>query len=255
MPFINHHTGAIVALLTSLTWTGLAHSADQPDYDKEARWVTQVEDGLMDGDAVMIPGGDLGGKHTFLGLLTEAETDTKQLAIVVHGSGVHPDWMGVIQPLRVSLTSEGFHTLSIQMPVLPNGTDGKEYQGLFGHADQRFAAAVAYAKAEGYEPSLLVAHSLGTIMSSHYLANNDHPFQRFVAVGMGSRATEYLKHIKIPLLDLYGQDDLKSVIDSAAERQKASAHNTGYQQRQIPGDHFFSGKDDELSVAVADWLS
>ena len=92
--------------------TSFAFAANVPDYEKEKRWAEHVESGLMDGDMVWVPNGD----REFMSILTESESETKKAAIVVHGLGVHPDWSGVIQPLRVSLTKQGYHTLSIQMP-------------------------------------------------------------------------------------------------------------------------------------------
>jgi hypothetical protein len=85
-----------------------------PNYAKEKRWASQVEDGLMDGDVVWLSA----NKQPFMSLYTPSETNTKRAALIVHGLGVHPDWAQVIQPLRVALSEKGWHTLSVQITTL-----------------------------------------------------------------------------------------------------------------------------------------
>ena len=166
---------AALILISSFTFAQTV-----PDYAKEARWASFIEDGLMDGDVVLLKAND----HEFLAIYTESESDTKQTAVIVHGLGVHPDWPQVIQPLRVALTERGFNTLSIQMPVLENGVESDGYAPLLVDADNRINSAVNYLTAQGLEANVLIAHSLGSVMSTHYLANNANPFKRYVGIGM-----------------------------------------------------------------------
>ena len=230
--------------------SGLASAQTDPDYAKESRWASFVEDGLMDGEVVWIKNGD----REFLTILTESESDSNKVAIVMHGLGVHPDWTGVIQPLRVSLTEQGYHTLSIQLPVLANGIPGNEYKPLWGDADKRIKASIEYVKSLGKSPDLLLAHSYGTRMARHYLAGNpDHPFKKFIAIGMGDASG--LSAINIPTLDLYGTEDLDSVLTTVKQRQDASSHNAGYVQKQIQGDHFFNDQNELLTQTVDAWLN
>ena len=231
--------------------TNIAFAQTVPDYAKEARWASFVEDGLMDGDVVWLKNGD----REFLTILTESESDSSKVAIVMHGLGVHPDWTGVIQPLRLSLTEQGYHTLSIQLPVLANGVDGKEYDALNGDSDKRIQAAVDYIKSTGKSADLLVAHSRGTTMATYYLASHlKHPFKKFVAVGMNGGSIPYLSDITIPTLDLYGTEDIDPVLTTVKQRQAASNHNTRYSQKQIKGDHFFNDQNELLTQTVGDWL-
>ena len=238
------------ALVTLLLLTQLAWAQTTPDYGKETRWAAQVEDGLMDGDVLWL---EASGRE-FLTIFTESETESKKAAVVIHGLGVHPDWGQVIQPLRVALTTQGFNTLSLQMPVLANGVEGSAYRGLFSDADRRIAAAVKHLQAEGFEIDVLVAHSLGATMSSHYLAGNAHPFKRYVAVGMNGGATPYLPKSDVPVFDLYGDEDIAPVLDSVADRAAAAKHNANYTQKKVPADHFFNDKDELLTEEVGNWL-
>jgi alpha/beta superfamily hydrolase len=230
--------------------SNIAISALSPDYAKEARWAEQVEESILDGDSVWLSADE----HEFLTIFTEDESEGNEAAIIVHGTGVHPNWTQVIQPLRVGLTENGFNTLSIQMPVLENGMHGEDYMPLFPGADRRIMSAVKYLKDEGFNPTTLIAHSLGTTMSTHFLANNEHTFEKFVGVGMGERAVEYLSSIDIAILDLYGNEDLESVLNSTKDKMNASKHNQNYTQKMVNTDHFFNGQDELLVSEVSAWL-
>ncbi len=221
-----------------------------PDYEKESRWASQVEDALMDGDSLFL----MANKHEFMSIYTPSESNTKKTAVIVHGLGAHPDWQQVIQPLRVSLTEQGFNTISIQMPVLKNGAESHEYMPLLNDSDLRLKATLDYLSSEGMEPNLLVAHSLGTVMSTHYLANHEHPFKRFIGIGMPGTNDKYLSDIRIPVLDLYGNQDIPSVLDSVKLRAGAASNNGKYHQLEVEADHFFNDKEDLLIDSVNTWL-
>jgi hypothetical protein len=230
--------------------SSMAISATSPDYAKEARWAEQVEESILDGDSVWLSVDE----HEFFTIFTEDESEGNEAAIIVHGTGVHPDWTQVIQPLRVGLTENGFNTLSIQMPVLENGMHGIDYKPLFPGAGRRIMSAVKYLKGEGFNPTTLIGHSLGTVMSTHFLANNKHTFEKFVAVGMGRNAVQFLSNIDLAVLDLYGNEDLESVLSSTKDKMNASKHNQNYTQKMVNADHFFNNQDDLLISEVSTWL-
>lgn len=233
------------------------------DYAKEQRWIEQVADFIIDGDVVMLKADN----HEFMGIYTEADEKPKNRAmIVVHGIGAHPDWVQVVQPIRVEMTQHGWNTLSIQMPILSNDSHGSEYEPLFDEVAPRIEAAIQFLKAEGAKEIVLVAHSMGAVMSSYYFAHHPNSaITRFVAIGLnGSQkskkmnATNSIKSIKIPMLDLMGSEDLPGVISSKSARSKAAkqAGNTAYIQQVVRGaNHFFDGRNQELINAVSHWLN
>ena len=79
------------------------------DLGKEQRWREQVADSIMDGEEVDVM---VDGRAVF-GIYTEATNDSEKGMIVVHGTGIHPDWEQVVQPIRVAMAEHGWHTLSI----------------------------------------------------------------------------------------------------------------------------------------------
>jgi len=238
----------------------LLNSVQASDLDKEKRWVEQIVDFLIDGEAEWL---DL-GKHKALAIYTEASTDSvRGGVIIIHGSGVHPNWEDVIQPLRTELPKNGWATLSIQMPVLRNEAEYHEYAPLFDEVAPRINAAVKNLQAKGIKKISIVAHSLGSAMSAYYLANNKNTgIQSFVAIGMpGPRDDKRmdtvlaLQNIKLPVLDLYGEKDLDYVLESSKMRKEAGSKNNNYSQQVVKGaDHFFVNKNTELVTQVNSWL-
>jgi pimeloyl-ACP methyl ester carboxylesterase len=232
------------------------------DTAKEQRWAEQVIDTLFDGEAIWL---DAGG-HEFLGIeMAAAEGDTGRAAIVVHGIGIHPNWDQVIRPLRVQLTEHGWHTLSIQMPILPNDADPAEYEPLFDEVTDRFRAAMEYLHAAGQRDLVVVAHSMGASMTMRFLADQPETSLRgVVLVGMNGERQHgsydkvaVLETLTLPILDLYGSEDLPGVVQYAGRKANAAhlAGNRSYLQVEAQGaNHFFDGEEQQLVNIVSGWL-
>jgi pimeloyl-ACP methyl ester carboxylesterase len=232
---------ALAALLASL-------NCPAADYDRERKWADEVLPAVLVGDPVWL--GQANG-HKFLGLYTPA-THAKAGLVVVHGIGVHPDW-GLIGALRQQLPESGYATLSIQMPVLKADAKADAYPATFDEAAERLRLAVDFLKAKGYTKVAVVAHSLGTRMTYHYLSGTPAtPVAAWVAISVP--AAPDLARLKMPILDLYGQNDMGHVMENAG-RRAAGLKQKGSAQVVVPGaDHFFEGKDTALLEQVRGWL-
>jgi predicted esterase len=243
----------IVALLV------LPFNIQASDLAKEKRWANQIVDAIVDGDAVWLND----GKSDFLGIYTEAEENKDRAVIVMHGTGVHPDWQQVVQPLRVGLTERSWNTLSIQMPVLANEAKDEEYAVLYDEVAPRINAAIKYLKDNGSNNIVLIGHSQGATMAAYYLTTSKQGIKGFVAIGMSAiealpamNSIKALEKINIPVLDLYGTEDLVTVISAIESRAAAAkkAGNKNFSQKQITGNHFYDGQEDSLVKTVAEWL-
>ena len=240
-----------------ITLLMLAAPVAASDLEKEQRWREQVEDSIMDGEAVDLV---VEGREIFA-IYMEAEDGSDKGMIVVHGTGIHPNWQQVVQPIRVEMAAHGWNTLSIQMPILHNEAQYEEYVALYPEVPPRLRAAEAFLKDRGIQTLLIAAHSQGATMSSYYLSRHPSDVKGLIAIGMGAtqkdshiNSAQSLKKITIPVLDLYGDDDLPGVLDTVDARTESSAHNAQYSQQMIKGaNHFFDGMDDELVSAVAGW--
>jgi predicted esterase len=228
------------------------------DFAKEQRWADQVVDFIMDGEAAWL-GVD---NREILSIYTASEEDSDKALIVMHGTGVHPDWNQVIQPLRVEMPLRGWHTISIQMPVLPNEASHDDYAPLFVEVPPRIEAAIAFLQGLGIKNIVLVGHSLGSLMASYYLSTSaNDAVKGFVAIGMpGSsshdqmNALKTLSGVEVPILDLFGSMDLAEVLESTRAK-KLAAQRAAFEQVEVKGaNHFFDNYEEELVDTVDDWL-
>ncbi len=144
------------------------------------------------------------GEHLYL------EGKSQLGFILCHGGGAYPDWK-VVGSLRRSLNSAlgGAHTLSLQMPT----SSGKwtNYLDTFPAAMKTIKHGVAFLQSKGINKIVLVGHSMGARMASYFLAHQEtHGVDLFVGLGMRNNGGEGLnvlsnmRHINIPILDIYG---------------------------------------------------
>ena len=101
-------------------------------------------------------------------------------------------------------------------------------------------------------------------MAAYHLSKSSADISGFVGIGMSASSKDNrmnqshsLTRIKIPVLDLYGEDDLPDVLKTTDKRAKAAriSSNRQYTQMMTKGaNHFFDGKETELVKTTASWL-
>jgi pimeloyl-ACP methyl ester carboxylesterase len=232
------------------------------DLEREQRWKAQIVDAILVGEAEML---DADGQE-FLSIYTESDSQPLQGGVIlIHGIGVHPDWPDVINPLRERLPEHGWSTLSLQMPVLEADAGAADYYPIFAEVQPRIDAGIRFLQAQGIDNIVIVAHSLGAQMAAWWLAQTDDPpVMGLVAIGLSGTRHEdngdvpaWIAAITLPMLDLYGENDLPAVKNTAADRAAAAARagNATFTQVEVPGaGHMFQGRNDALQEAVLNWL-
>ena len=243
----NMQLGLIAGLAALFSLTTFA-AGGTADYAREKKWADEVVPGLVVGDPVYLQ--TPRGHHKFLTLFTPV-AGTDKAAIVVHGLGIHPDW-GMVGTLRTELADRGFATLSLQMPILAADAKAEAYPPTFPEAAERIAEAVGFLKAKGYTQLAIVSHSMGSRMSRVYLAGKPDPVVKSWA-SLGISVDDY-QAVKLPILDLYGDNDLPQVLANAGKRQQSLAAKDSRQVMIARTDHFFTGHEAEMVTAVADFL-
>jgi pimeloyl-ACP methyl ester carboxylesterase len=188
--------------------------------------------------------------------------DSKVGVILAHGQGLDPDSQ-VVGPLRKSINKElGFHTLSLQMPVVPGSKNPNkflEYGPTFPEAYKTIQAGIDFLKKEkGIERVYLMGYSMGGRMTTGFLAQNpDSGVIGYIGVGLLGGGQEplntnlNLKKVKLPVIDVYADSgpDAKS-----AEFRKAFVSDR-YKQVVISGaKHDYRGYDNQIAKAVINWL-
>lgn len=242
------------AWLISLLLAVSAPTFAAADYEREKRWDDEITPGIVVGDPVYL---EQRNRHKFLGIYTESP-QPKMGVVVVHGSGIHPDW-GMIGKLRQRLPDYGYTTLSIQMPVLAVDAKPEAYAAHFPEAVERLQLAVDYLKRKRYKRIALVSHSMGSRMSHAFMARNPPEVEAWVAMGMpaafGTGAAITYDGIKAPVLDLYGAHDLPQVLAGVAERKVSLQGNKQSKQVMVPDtDHFFADHEEAMIKQVKDFL-
>ncbi len=257
-PFLLTFQTGLVALLG----LAVAGTTAASDIDKEKRWAEQLQDQLVVGEPVRLTA----EQQDFFALYTPAVGKVQRGGVILlHGLGAHPDWPDVISPLRKNLPDTGWSTLSIQLPIRPNEADFADYPPLFPEANVRISAAIRYLKKQGLSNIVLVGHSLGAAMGAYFLAQkapDSEAVRAFVGIGMGhapgtvAHTPDSLAKMTLPVLDLYGTQDLRGVLGSTKARAASQADNAGYRQLAIAGaDHFFRGLEATLVKRVSSWLN
>ncbi len=244
--------------------------SSEPNLEREKRMAAEVEDAILDGEVIFLKAQNNEkdkDSHPFMAIdtLPENTEKTKGAIVILHGRGFHPDWEDAIQPLRVQLAEKGWRTLSVQMPVLEKTAKYYDYVPLFGAATPRIETAINYLKDNGETNIVLLAHSCGAHMAMHWIGNKgDSMISAYIGAGMG--ATDYkqsmakpfpLDKMKVPVLDIYGEDEYPAVIKMASERRAAieKAGNKKSKQVIVTGaNHYFTDKGDALVEKVAEWL-
>lgn len=230
------------------------------DLVREQRIGNEIVDAIFDGEPEILEANG----HEFLTIYTEAD-EPKGAVIVMHGRGFHPDWVNVIQPLRVGLAESGWSTLSLQMPVLEKAATYYDYEPIFAESIPRIEAGIAFLKEAGFKKIIVVAHSCGSHMLMEYVRQKgDDAF--FAYVGISMSATDYnqpmrqllpLEKISKPLLDVYGELDYPAVMGLAPVRllQTKKAGNVKSKQVIIPeASHYYLDQGELLTETVAEWL-
>jgi pimeloyl-ACP methyl ester carboxylesterase len=213
--------------------------------------------------------------------------------ILLHGMGGHPDWPDVISPLRKSLPKHGWSTLSIQLPTFEKGGQISDYNDTMATVSARIKAAIEHFLSIGNSNIVLLGHGLGSTMGASFLASTpDNGVAAFIGISMpyyrdGEEwmdLTKSIEKINLPMLDVYGSNDLTSVINNADKRAlaarrgglKASKNRQfdgfnrsatakgafskiggfiAYRKFQITGaNHSFRGQERILSKRIIGWL-
>jgi len=249
---------AILAVLLALP----AFPGHSSNRDREDRLVEEIEANLFDGELIsLMPGAD-----AFTAVQMASQTDTTRGGVILlHGRGFHADWPENIGPLRVGLSEAGWHTLSLQLPVLEKSAKYFDYLPVLPEVLPRIDAALAHLRNQNISPIVLLAHSCGAHMAMLWMEQYaDQGIDAFVGIGMG--ATDYqqpMRHpfpfasLKVPVLDLYGELDYPAVHRLAPERLKLLNHGGNPLSKQVVAtgaDHYFSDNSEQLIKEVSDWL-
>lgn len=253
----------IVVFILGFIFNGQLVAEDIKELSREQQIVEKL---ILTADADEIINLKASGGR-FAGLYKRAKTrESHGVVILVHGMGAHPDWPDVISPLRTRLAEFGWSTLSIQMPILSPEEPVAEYGKTLRLANSRMQAAVDYLHDWEIDPIILLGYSFGAAQAANYLASNKPEYiKAFVSVSMLAQkfikpeldVYKFISGITIPILDIYGEEDLEDVRRGIDDRRLAANKNsnTGFQQIELQrSGHHYLGFEDALAEQIQIWL-
>lgn len=238
----------------------------KPNLIRESRMISEIEEAVMDGDVEFLP---LASDKEVFSIYMESERDSfKGGVIILHNRGQHANWSDTTKPLRVGLAEKGWHTLSVQMPVLEKNAKYYDYVPIFPYSHERIEAGIDFYKNRGIDNIILIAHGCGAHMAMSYFDKyGDDKISAYVGIGMG--ATDYkqkaVKRVPLdimlkPVLDVYGEKDFPGVKRSAGQRKwlMEIANNQQSTQKIIAkADHYYkeNGSSKVLVEVINRWMS
>ncbi|HLA75861.1 MAG TPA: DUF3530 family protein [Gammaproteobacteria bacterium] len=258
---------AVCLLLT----TALAHATFKA---REQRWAAQIQETLFTGEAVWLVAQQKPKDVKFFALYTPAHGKTTQGGILVlHDNGQHPDWPDVTSLLRRELPEHGWATLSMQMPILPYVAPITAFGPIFDETPPRIRAGIEFLRSKGIRRIIIAGHGTGASMAAAFLAQQPNSgISGLVGVAFDAPVINntidkldprlysptMLARIKVPVLDIYGGLDTKTVTGSTELRSQAAkkAGNKNFEQVRIPdADHQFGRYEKDLVKHIVDWLA
>ena len=258
----NKRVSLLIALLLAGFLSSQVAAQTTSNLKREKNWADQVVDAVVVGEPVWFSA----RRHKFLALYAPPAQPGNRGVILIHGRGVHPAW-GFIDTLRADLAEAGFHTLSLQMPILAADSPFGAYGKTFPEAFERVDAGIQYLKTKGAGRVVLLGHSTGAMTAVAYVAKHPQaPVTGIVAIGLTTfpsgpdsmQPAIMLKSVHVPVLDIYGSNDLHEVLSYTEARRTAAqaAGNKGYRAvRVADANHFFTDQYEALKKQIVEWLA
>jgi len=194
-----------------------------------------IEQDLQQGQAVWL--GE--GQERFFTIFTpDLSGEPKGGVILLHDADSQPNKPEVMQPLRNQLPLHGWATIAIQLPHLKQISDYREQQETI---NTRINKTVDYMQQNGLNNLILLGHGSGAMAASAYLSGEPSDAIRgFVAISLGilpDRDTpdsipKLIQKISLPILDIYGSEDLDMVTTTAHDRALAARDSSNMATRQ-----------------------
>ena len=230
-----------------------------PDKSRESMIYEQSLSEIFDGKHLYID--YKFGKYSMLEIHNEKH-DTAVLFL--HGRGLSPNEQNLAYPVRVTL-SNLYNTYSLQLPVLKKQSTYLEYTKIFYDSDERILSALEHINKKNNKV-IIIAHSCGVHMLMSFIQNKNFTNNISSLVLIGSGAVDkgekliyeypYGK-IRVPILDLFGENDFNLVLKNANKR-KQFIKQTSAKSQQIKiksSDHYHTDNSERVITFVKKWLS
>ena len=171
--------------------------------------------------------------------------------VLLHDTGAHADWPGVVGPLRQFLPRHGWHTLSLQLAAAEENP-------------ARLRAALAFLAGKNIRNIILLGHGAGAQAALRHAVDNKGSVNGLVLIAMGqTEDLTLLEQAAVPIYDIYGSADGRAVRAAGAQRLSAGRRLVRQEGTELPryrqfvveaADHFFNRQTEILQRRVQGWL-
>jgi pimeloyl-ACP methyl ester carboxylesterase len=211
------------------------------------------------------------GKHLYIdykfgqySMLEVYDEEHNTAVLFLHGRGLSPNEQNLAYPVRVTMGNL-YNTYSLQLPVLKKQSTYSEYTKIFYDSDERILSALQHIYKKN-KKVIIIAHSCGVHMLMSFIQNKNlsNNVSSLVLIGSGAvdkgqkLIYEYpYGKIRVPILDLFGENDFNLVLKNAHKRkQLIKETNTKSQQIKIKSsDHYHTDNSERVITFVKKWLS
>jgi pimeloyl-ACP methyl ester carboxylesterase len=246
------------SFLFLMLMVGLVQAADEKRERAYSEWVLQT---LRMGEPIWLQASG----QKFLSIYTQTEQQ-KSLgtAILLHDQGGFADQKPVIHMLRTQLPQHQWSTLSLQLPVLEEGAPDADYFTVEDLALARIQAAVTFLKKSNINNIVLLGYGLGASFALSHVASKPGPVKALVLISLKLPAEKIqqqawikkLTAIKLPVLDVYAEQDITQTRLTARKRRLAARDNPAYQQLRLTDTrHRYEGNEALLIKRVYSWMT
>jgi len=190
----------------------------------------------------------------FMGIFSRAiSTSIKGGCIIMGEPNQHPNWKTVVYPLRTELPKFGWATLSIQPPMSSSPNSMEEKKSIAELVQKRLDTAHDYLTQKKLQNICIISHGQSANIATSYISSRQKNKSSITAAVLISsyddklRSTsQNIEKIDINILDIYAENDWKSVIESSQRRATAAKLAATLMRRQPPIP--FSTKAQEITI-------
>ncbi len=135
--------------------------------DREEQMSKLIEKNLRSGESIWLGNVD----DAFLALYKKDSSKKTQGGILIlHDLGANANWPQLINPLRLGLAKKGWHTLSVQLPMVDPEVEKEAYLTHFDEAVVRVGAGIEQLKQKDVNNIVIIGHGMGAAVGTFYLS-------------------------------------------------------------------------------------
>ena len=150
--------------------------------NRESEISQQLEAVLMTGEALWL--GE--AEQRFLALFEESTEDNIYGAVILlHDLGGNADLPQLISAMRKTLPKKGWHTLSLQLPIVNADEEKNVYLERLEVIQQRITAGITVLQQKNITEIAIIGHGLGAAAGLLYVSNNQQsPIKSIVGISI-----------------------------------------------------------------------